>query len=78
MKNITVALVNDAIETIYKLKRQETVTSEEIMEFLKRARPDITEAELRKALMILELYGKIHVKRIVKGGKEFYQVSKRH
>ncbi|MEL9989967.1 MAG: hypothetical protein QXP98_03605 [Thermoproteus sp.] len=78
MKNITVALVNDVIETIYKLRRQEQMTSEEIMEFLKRARPDITEAELRKALMVLELYGKIYVRRITKGGKEIYQITRRH
>lgn len=78
MKNITVALVNDVIETIYKLRRQEVMTSEEIQELLRRARPDITEAEVRKALMILELYGKIHVRRMVKGGKEIYQIIRRH
>jgi len=78
MKNITVDLVNDLIETIYKLKRQEVMTSEEIQEFLRRARPDITEAEIRKALMVLELYGRIHVRKLVKGGKEIYQVVKRH
>ncbi|MCI4465102.1 MAG: hypothetical protein RXQ56_07345 [Thermoproteus sp.] len=78
MKNITVDLVNDVIETIYKLKRQEVMTSEEIQEFLRRARPDITEAEIRKALMVLELYGRIHVRKLVKGGKEIYQVVKRH
>ncbi|MGC8583765.1 MAG: hypothetical protein ACP5I3_09325 [Thermoproteus sp.] len=77
MKNITVALVNDVIETIHRLKRQEVMTSDEIQEFLKRARPDITEAEIRKALMVLELYGKIHVRRLVKGGKEVYQIVKR-
>ncbi|KUO87216.1 MAG: hypothetical protein RQ839_10950 [Thermoproteus sp.] len=78
MKNITVDLVNDVIETIYKLKRQEVMTSEEIQEFLRRARPDITEAEIRKALMVLELHGRIHVRKLVKGGKEIYQVVKRH
>lgn len=78
MKNIIVALVNDVLETMYKLKKQEVVTSDEIMDFLKRARPDITEAELRRALMVLELYGKVYVRRITKGGREFYQVSRRH
>lgn len=77
MKGLAVALVQDVIETFYKLRKQEVVTSDEIMELLKRARPDITEADVRKALMVLELHGKIYVKRVVKGGKDVYQITRR-
>lgn len=77
MRGIALALVSDVIDTLFKLRRQEVITSDEVMEFLRRARPDVTEAELRKALMILELNEKIYVRKIKKENKEYYQIIKR-
>lgn len=77
MRGIALALVSDVIDTLFKLRRQEVITSDEVMEFLRRARPDVTEAELRKALMILELHEKIYVRKIKKENKEYYQIIKR-
>jgi hypothetical protein len=59
------------------LKRQESVTSEDVKMLLKRANIQISESEFIKALMILEIYKKIHVKKVKREGKEIFQITRR-
>lgn len=77
MRNIVVTVVSDAIDALLKQKKQEVITSEDVMKMLKMTRLDVSEAELRKALMLLELYGKIHVRKIRKENREIYQITRR-
>ncbi|MFB6490623.1 MAG: hypothetical protein TU35_005155 [Thermoproteus sp. AZ2] len=77
MRNIVVTVVSDAIDALLRQKRQEVITSEDLMKMLKMTRLEVSDAELRKALMLLELYGKIYVKKIRKENREIYQIIKR-
>jgi hypothetical protein len=70
-----VTTIGNVIEML--LKRQETVTSEDVKMLLKRANIQISESEFIKALMILEIYKKIHVKKIKREGKEIFQITRR-
>jgi hypothetical protein len=70
-----VTTIGNLIEML--LKRQESVTSEDVKMLLKRANIQISESEFIKALMILEIYKKIHVKRVKREGKEIFQITRR-
>jgi hypothetical protein len=70
-----VTIIGNLIEML--LKKQESVTSEDIKMLLKRANIQVSESEFIKALMILEIYKKIHVKRIKREGKEIFQITRR-
>jgi hypothetical protein len=70
-----VTTIGNLIEML--LKKQETVTSEDVKMLLKRANIQVSESEFIKALMILEIYKKIHVKRIKREGKEIFQITRR-
>jgi len=70
-----VTTIGNLIEML--LKKQESVTSEDIKMLLKRANIQVSESEFIKALMILEIYKKIHVKRIKREGKEIFQITRR-
>ncbi len=70
-----VTTIGNLIEML--LKRQESVTSEDIKMLLKRANIQISESEFIKALMILEIYKKIHVKKVKREGKEIFQITRR-
>ncbi|ACB40899.1 hypothetical protein [Pyrobaculum neutrophilum] len=70
-----ITTVGNVIEML--LRRQETITSEDVKLLLKRANIQISDAELIKALMVLEIYKKIHVRRVKREGREVYQISKR-
>ncbi|AAL62960.1 hypothetical protein [Pyrobaculum aerophilum] len=70
-----ITTVGNIIEML--LKRQETITSEDVKTLLKRANINISEEELTKALMVLELYKKIYVKRTKREGRDIYQISRR-
>ncbi|ABL87860.1 conserved hypothetical protein [Pyrobaculum islandicum DSM 4184] len=59
------------------LKRQETTTSEDIKALLRRANIQISDSELVKVLMTLEIHKKIYVKKIKKEGREIFQISRR-
>jgi hypothetical protein len=70
-----VTIIGNLIEML--LKKQESVTSEDVKMLLKRANIQVSESEFIKALMILEIYKKIHVKRIKREGKEIFQITRR-
>lgn len=70
-----ITTVGNIIEML--LKRQETITSEDVKTLLKRANINISEEELTKALMVLELYKKIYVKKTKREGRDIYQISRR-
>jgi ribosomal protein L12E/L44/L45/RPP1/RPP2 len=70
-----VTIIGNLIEML--LKKQESVTSEDIKMLLKRANIQVSESEFIKALMILEIYKKIQVKRIKREGKEIFQITRR-
>jgi arginine repressor len=70
-----VTIIGNLIEML--LKKQESVTSEDIKMLLKRANIQVSESEFIKALMTLEIYKKIHVKRIKREGKEIFQITRR-
>jgi hypothetical protein len=70
-----VTTIGNLIEML--LKRQESVTSEDVKMLLKRANIQISESEFIKALMILEIYKKIHVKKVKREGKEIFQITRR-
>ncbi len=59
------------------LKRQEVITSEDVKTLLKRTNIQISDVELAKALLTLEIYKKIHVKRVKREGRDIYQIMKR-
>jgi len=59
------------------LKRQESVTSDDIKSVLARAGIQISDSELAKALMTLEIYKKIYVRRVKRENREVFQVFKR-
>jgi hypothetical protein len=70
-----VTTIGNLIEML--LKKQESVTSEDVKMLLKRANIQISESEFIKALMILEIYKKIHVKKVKREGKEIFQITRR-
>jgi len=70
-----VTTIGNLIEML--LKRQESVTSEDVKMLLKRANIQISESEFIKALIILEIYKKIHVKKVKREGKEIFQITRR-
>lgn len=70
-----VTIVGNIIEML--LKRQETTTSEDVKTILKRANIQISDTELAHVLMTLEIYKKIHVKKVKREGKEIFQISRR-
>ena len=70
-----VTIIGNLIEML--LKKQESVTSEDVKMLLKRANIQVSESEFIKALMTLEIYKKIHVKRIKREGKEIFQITRR-
>lgn len=59
------------------LRRQDSVTSEDVKVLLKRANIQISDSEFIKALMILEIYKKIHVKKIKREGRDIFQITRR-
>jgi len=59
------------------LRRQDSVTSEDVKMLLKRANIQISDSEFIKALMILEIYKKIHVKKIKREGRDIFQITRR-
>jgi hypothetical protein len=70
-----VTTIGNLIEML--LKRQESVTSEDVKMLLKRANIQISESEFIKALMILEIYKKIQVKKVKRERKEIFQITRR-
>jgi hypothetical protein len=70
-----ITTIGNIIEML--LKRQDTVTSEDVKMVLKRANIQISESEFIKALLVLEIYKRIHVRKIKREGKEIFQISKR-
>jgi len=67
--------VGNVVEML--LRRQESVTSDDIKSVLARAGIQISDSELAKALMTLEIYKKIYVRRVKRENKEVFQVFKR-
>ncbi|AET33595.1 hypothetical protein ODS41_09680 [Pyrobaculum sp. 3827-6] len=70
-----ITTVGNVIEML--LKRQETITSDDVKTLLKRANVNISDEELMKALLALEIYKKIHVRRVKREGRDIYQISRR-
>ncbi|MGC9050281.1 hypothetical protein [Pyrobaculum sp.] len=70
-----ITTVGNVIEML--LKRQETITSDDVKTLLKRASVNISDEELMKALLALEIYKKIHVRRVKREGRDIYQISRR-
>ncbi|MGC8993978.1 MAG: hypothetical protein ACP5J0_01160 [Pyrobaculum sp.] len=70
-----ITTVGNVIEML--LKRQETITSDDVKTLLKRANVNISDEELVKALLALEIYKKIHVRRVKREGRDIYQISRR-
>ncbi|MFN3803712.1 MAG: hypothetical protein ACK4SY_01495 [Pyrobaculum sp.] len=67
--------VGNIIEML--LKKQEVITSEDVKTILKRANIQISDVELAKILMTLEIYKKIYVRRVKREGKDVFQITKR-
>jgi len=67
--------VGNVVEIL--LRRQESVTSEDIKSVLARAGVQISDSELAKALMTLEIYKKIYVRRVRRENREVFQIFKR-
>jgi len=67
--------VGNVVEML--LRRQESVASEDIKSVLARAGVQISDSELAKALMTLEIYKKIYVRRVRRENREVFQVFKR-
>jgi hypothetical protein len=63
-----ITTIGNIIEIL--LRRQDSVTSEDVKMLLKRANIQISDSEFIKALMILEIYKKIHVKKIKREGRD--------
>ncbi|MEM0277944.1 MAG: hypothetical protein QW677_09810 [Pyrobaculum sp.] len=59
------------------LKRQESITSDDIKALLKRANINISDTDLVKILITLEIYKKIYVKKVKKDGRDVFQISRR-
>ncbi len=70
-----ITTVGNIIEML--LRRQDSVTSEDVKMLLKRANIQVSDSEFIKALITLEIYKKIHVKKIKREGKEVFQITKR-
>jgi|GEM_PF-832391 hypothetical protein len=70
-----ITTIGNIIEML--LRRQDSVTSEDVKMLLKRANIQVSDSEFIKALMTLEIYKKIHVKKIKREGKEVFQITKR-
>ncbi len=70
-----ITTVGNIIEML--LRRQDSVTSEDVKMLLKRANIQVSDSEFIKALITLEIYKKIHVKKIKREGKEIFQITKR-
>ncbi|MEM0463345.1 hypothetical protein [Pyrobaculum sp.] len=59
------------------LRRQESITSDDIKALLKRANINISDTDLVKILITLEIYKKIYVKKVKKDGRDVFQISRR-
>lgn len=59
------------------LRRQESITSDDIKALLKRANINISDTDLVKILITLEIYKKIYVKKAKKEGRDVFQISRR-
>lgn len=59
------------------LRRQETITSDDVKALLKRANINISDTDLVKILITLEIYKKIYVKKVKKEGRDVFQISRR-
>ncbi|AFA40546.1 hypothetical protein Pogu_2519 [Pyrobaculum oguniense TE7] len=59
------------------LRRQESITSDDIKALLKRANINISDSDLVKILITLEIYKKIYVKKVKKDGRDVFQISRR-
>ncbi|MGK0549213.1 MAG: hypothetical protein ABWU84_06215 [Pyrobaculum sp.] len=59
------------------LKRQESITSDDVKALLKRANINISDTDLVKILITLEIYKKIYVKKVKKDGRDVFQISRR-
>ncbi|MFN7104970.1 MAG: hypothetical protein ACK4M3_00030 [Pyrobaculum sp.] len=59
------------------LKKQEIITSEDVKTVLKRANIQISDVELAKILMTLEIYKRVYVRRTKREGKDVFQITKR-
>ncbi len=70
-----ITTIGNIIEIL--LRRQDSVTSEDVKMLLKRANIQISDSEFIKALMILEIYKKIHVKKIKREGRDIFQITRR-
>ena len=70
-----ITTIGNIIEIL--LRRQDSVTSEDVKVLLKRANIQISDSEFIKALMILEIYKKIHVKKIKREGRDIFQITRR-
>jgi hypothetical protein len=70
-----ITTIGNIIEIL--LRRQDSVTSEDVKMMLKRANIQISDSEFIKALMILEIYKKIHVKKIKREGRDIFQITRR-
>ncbi|MDT7875078.1 MAG: hypothetical protein RQ859_06770 [Pyrobaculum sp.] len=70
-----ITTIGNIIEIL--LRRQDSVTSEDVKMLLKRANIQISDSEFIKALMILEIYKKIHVKKIKREGRDVFQITRR-
>lgn len=68
-------IIANALETLFK--RSEVVTSDDIKTLMKMAKINISDSELSRILMTLEIYKKIYVRRIKKENREIYQIVKR-
>jgi hypothetical protein len=69
-----ITTIGNIIEIL--LRRQDSVTSEDVKMLLKRANIQISDSEFIKALMILEIYKKIHVKKIKREGRDIFQITR--
>lgn len=72
---MNITTIGNVIEML--LKRQETITSEDVKALLRRANVQVTDAELAKALMVLEIYKKVHVRRVKREGRDVFQITRR-
>jgi hypothetical protein len=70
-----ITTIGNIIEIL--LRRQDSVTSEDVKMLLKRANIQISDSEFIKALMILEIYKKIYVKKIKREGRDIFQITRR-
>ncbi|MCC6020196.1 MAG: hypothetical protein LM577_02345 [Thermoproteaceae archaeon] len=70
-----VTIIGNLIDML--LKRQEIITSDDIKALLKRLNMQVSDEELARALIALEIHKKVYVRRVKREGRDVFQISRR-